>query len=213
MNMVLSRWSNRGVNLWKVDLISVKLSTGVSSYSVDPSVVNVLDAYIRTGTAQGGAFILNVSRLGQALLGPVTNAAISASDQTDVLIDPMSRNEYASISNKQALGRPTTFWYDRSSNPTITVWQVPDSGNYTLQYYVCRQIMDATASSGQQADLPYRFLEAFTAALAAHLAVKFAADKASDLRSYADECWNEASDEDREKVTLHLSPQLSAYFN
>ena len=47
MNLVQSRWSNRGVNLWKVGLTSVYMPQGVSNYPVDQSVVDVLDVYLR----------------------------------------------------------------------------------------------------------------------------------------------------------------------
>jgi len=47
-NLMLSRWSNQGVNLWEVQLVTVNLVTGTSTYSVDPKVVMVLDAYVTT---------------------------------------------------------------------------------------------------------------------------------------------------------------------
>ena len=45
-NMLLSRWSNQGVNLWAVDLITTPLVAGQSTYSVDANTVMILDAYI-----------------------------------------------------------------------------------------------------------------------------------------------------------------------
>ena len=49
-NMLLMNWSNRGVNLWKVELVTVPLVQGTSTYTVDPSVVMILDAYVTTGS-------------------------------------------------------------------------------------------------------------------------------------------------------------------
>ena len=48
-NMVAASFSNRGVNLWKVDLVTVPLVQGTSTYSVDPSTVMILDGYVTTG--------------------------------------------------------------------------------------------------------------------------------------------------------------------
>ena len=49
-NMMLSNWSNRGVNLWAVDLVTVPLVQGQSTYTVDSNTVVMLDAYISTTT-------------------------------------------------------------------------------------------------------------------------------------------------------------------
>jgi hypothetical protein len=46
-NMMLSRWSNQGVNLWAVDLVTVPLIEGVAEYAVDPNTVVMLDVYGR----------------------------------------------------------------------------------------------------------------------------------------------------------------------
>ena len=45
-NLMLSRWSNQGVNLWAVDLITTPLVSGTSTYPVDASTVMILDAYV-----------------------------------------------------------------------------------------------------------------------------------------------------------------------
>ena len=52
-NMMLSNWSNRGVNLWAVDLVTVPLVAGQATYSVDSSTVVVLDAYIEIDDGSG----------------------------------------------------------------------------------------------------------------------------------------------------------------
>ncbi len=45
-NMMLARWSNQGVNLWCVDLITTPLVQGTATYPVDANTVMILDAYI-----------------------------------------------------------------------------------------------------------------------------------------------------------------------
>ena len=45
-NMMLARWSNQGVNLWCVDLITTPLVQGTATYPVDGNTVMILDAYI-----------------------------------------------------------------------------------------------------------------------------------------------------------------------
>jgi len=48
-NMMFTRWSNQGVNLWQVSLVTVPLVAGTATYSVDASTVVMLDAYIEYG--------------------------------------------------------------------------------------------------------------------------------------------------------------------
>jgi len=45
-NLLLARWSNQGVNLWAVDLQTVPLVQGTSTYAVPNDTVMILDAYI-----------------------------------------------------------------------------------------------------------------------------------------------------------------------
>ena len=45
-NMMLARFSNMGVNLWCVDLITTPLVQGTTTYPVDANTVMILDAYI-----------------------------------------------------------------------------------------------------------------------------------------------------------------------
>ena len=183
MNFVCVRWASLGVNLWTVGLISAPLSIGSSPLTVDPSVMNVLDVYI----SQAGV---------------------------DLLLFPLSRDDYAAIPNKAQTGRPTSYWFDRLQSPKIYLWQQPDQNNtYTLNYWVCRRLQDTDVLAGQIPDLHYRFLEAYTAAVAAHLAMKWAPDRALALNAYAQQCFAEAQAEDREKVPTRLTPDLSSYFN
>lgn len=50
VNLELQRWSNLGVNLWAVDLISIPLIQGVTTYTVPSETVSLLDVYLRTFT-------------------------------------------------------------------------------------------------------------------------------------------------------------------
>ncbi|HEY3595138.1 MAG TPA: hypothetical protein VGL13_14735, partial [Polyangiaceae bacterium] len=47
-NLMQAEWSNRGPNLWAVDLQTVALTQGVGTYAVPPETVMILDAYIVT---------------------------------------------------------------------------------------------------------------------------------------------------------------------
>lgn len=52
MNLVQSKWSNRGANLWKVDPAQeptvIELVPGIGSYTLDSSVIMVYEVWLRT---------------------------------------------------------------------------------------------------------------------------------------------------------------------
>jgi hypothetical protein len=182
-NMMLSRWSNQGVNLWAVDLITVPLVEGQSTYAVDGNTIMVLDAYTTTDSG------------------------------IDRVIMPISRTEYASYPNKTQQGFPTSYWYDRLVSPTITLWPVPDgSSATTLKYYRVRQIQDANLQNGENAEIPYRWLEAFADGLAYRLARIWAPQMAQMLKAQADESYQIAAMQDVEAVPTYIAPMLSGYF-
>lgn len=132
----------------------------------------------------------------------------------DRVIYPLSRADYSAIPNKSQQALPTSYWFDRLTTPTITVWPVPDAnGPYQLNLYRFVQQDDVNMRGTQGADVPFRFLEAFIANVAAHLAMKWAQDKYQALQQYADRMFSEASDADREKVGFWFSPQLDGYFS
>ncbi len=184
-NMLLSRFANRGVNLWAVDLITVPLVQGTSTYAVDPNTVVMLDTYITTGTG---------------------TSAINR------VIMPISRTEYASYPSKTQQGFPTVFWMDRLISPTVTLWPVPDGSQTSLSYYRVRQIQDANLQNGQQVEIPYLWLEAFAFGLAARLAIIWAPDKAQGLKALADESYDIAAAQNVETAQFFLSPMVSGYF-
>ena len=188
-NMLCSNWSNRGVNLWAVDLVTEPLVAGQATYDVELNTVTMLDAYMVIDDGNGN---------------PI-----------DRIILPVSRTEYASYPNKETQGFTTTFWFDRliSPNPTVTLWPVPDgtSAQY-LKYYRVRQLQDANLSNGTQVEIPYLWMEAFAYNLATRLAIIWAPDKVQLLKPMADEAYNIAAEQNVETAAQYISPQISGYY-
>jgi hypothetical protein len=185
-NMMLATWSNQGVNLWAVDLVTTPVTQGVSTYAVDANTVMILDAYMVT--TGGGS-------------------------NTDRIIMPVSRTEYASYPNKAQQGFPTTFWFDRLISPTVTLWPVPDgSSTTTLKYYRVRRLQDSEFSSGQTVEIPYLWLEAFADGLAYRLAKVWNPQIAQGLKAVADETYKIAADQNIEQAQQYISPQIFGYF-
>lgn len=186
-NMLLSRWSNQGVNLWAVDLVTTPLVQGQATYNVDANTVVMLDAYMRIDDG--------------------------VNDPIDRLILPISRTEYASYPNKEQQGFTTTFWFDRLLSPTVTLWPVPDgtSAQY-LKYYRVRQIQDANLQNGQQVEIPYLWMEALAFGLAQRLALIWAPEKVAIMKPLADEAYQIAADQNVETAQQYISPVISGYW-
>lgn len=186
-NLMLANWSNRGVNLWAVDLVTVPLVTGQSTYNVDGDTVVMLDAYIVIDNGN--------------------------SDPIDRIILPISRTEYASYPNKEQQGFTTVFWFDRLIAPTVTLWPVPDgtSAQY-LKYYRVRRIQDSNLQGGQNVEVPYLWLDAFAYGLASRLAQIWNPPLIQMLKPLADEAYQIAADQNVETAQQYISPMISGYF-
>lgn len=184
-NLVCADFSNKGVNLWQVDLVSQPLTQGVATYDVDPAVVVILDAYRTQGT-------------GEATI--------------DQILLPISRSEYASYPNKQQQGVPTTYWNDRLLAPTVTLYQTPDGTWPTLNYYVVRQLMDANLADGGGVDIPPVWAKAFSDALIAELSLTWAFAKYPTFKSVADASYLAAASQNEEIAAQYIAPQMAGYW-
>lgn len=186
-NFLCANWSNRGVNLWAVDLITEPLVTDQSTYTVPSNTVMILDAYVTTD---------------------------QTGEDIDRIILPISRSEYASYPNKAQQGFPTVYWFDRLISPTVTLWRVPNvtNGPKYLKYYRVRQIQDSALQGGTQVEVPYLWLDAFAYGLAARLALIWAPDKLAMIKPLADEAYAVAAEQNTEYAQVYVSPTLSGYW-
>ena len=185
-NLQMVQFSNLQPNLWKVDLVTTSLTNGVTTYAVQPRTVMILDAWITTNA------------------GSVTS--------NDLLITPLSRTEYASISNKTSPGRPTSFWFDRLISPTVTLWPVPNNSSFTLSYYRCVQVQDTNLAGGETPDLPYLWLDAYVAGLAYRFARVYKPELEAVRKADANEAWRVAATQNVENTPMSLKPTISTYY-
>lgn len=184
--MVLVELSNRQPNLFVTEEVTQALTDGTATYALAERTIDIQVALIRT------------------TLSSVT---------TDIQISAMSTTDYAGIATKGSQGRPSSFWFKRTITPTITLWPVPDSSDYTLVLRQLSRIEDAVLSNAVNVAVPYRWLDAYTAALASRLAVLYAPDKAQGLLTLAERAWGLAAKEDTENVALRIAPMINSYYS
>jgi len=180
LNIMFSEWANRGINLWTVKQATLTLTSGTATYS----------------SANGLASPMN----------DILEVAIRRSG-TDYEVDRISRGEYLNVPNKTSTGRPSQFYFNRQRSPEITLWPVPENSTDELVYYYITRIEDADTSQNTT-DVPYRFLPCMVAGLAYYLSMKKAPERVQLLKAVYEEEFQRAADEDEDRVSLKLQPDI-----
>jgi hypothetical protein len=114
------------------------------------------------------------------------------------------------------------YWFDRlissdrstgSAGPSLTLWPVPDGTSaQVLKYYRVRQLQDSEFTSGQTAEIPYLWLEAFAYGLAERLAQIWNPALIQTLKPLSDESYNIAAMQNIETAQQYISPQIAGYY-
>lgn len=178
MTYLFSEFANRGVNLWEVSLLSTALTQGQSTITLSAENVDVLQVYKRQ--TSGGV-------------------------NTDTILSPISRAEYAALPNKLQQGVPTQFYLERTIVPTMYLYLTPQDSSFTLFYYVMNMTQDP-GSPTNTLFAPQRWFDAIASGTAARLAGKWAPDRKADLIADFDRAYEFAAAEDAENVPLRIVP-------
>lgn len=186
--MLQVEWSSRQPNLWLSELYPVTLTQGTASYTLLPRFISPMAVYMTTAPGGSGA-------------------------PFDRVLGPLSTFEYSALPNKTVQAPPTSFWYNRQITPVIYLWPVPDgNATYTLQLQILSQPQDANLPSGVTPNVPYRWLDAFAAALSARLAAIYKPEMEVVRAAAAERSWQLAAKEDIEYVPTFIIPGTSGYF-
>ena len=181
MNIMFADWSNRGVQLWEVESVSLTLTEGQTSYTLNEYDIDILDAVIRRDVN---------------------------SQQTDFQIDRIDRNEYLNIPNKTTKARCTQYYVERTTTPTLYVWPAPENSTDVFVSYRWKRIQDITASVNDT-DIPSRFMPCLVSGLAFYIAMKKNPQKAQILEALYEKNLINALRFDEDRSSVHLVPQRS----
>lgn len=184
LNLIAQEWANKGINMWTIEEGTQVLTQGQATYPLPNDTVDLLEHVIRTNTD---------------------------SQNQDINISRISVSVYATIPNKNQQGRPVQIYIKRLETPEFTVWPVPDGAyTYVLKYWRLRRIQDAGNTGNLTYDVPFRFVPALIAALAYNIALKRAdvdPNRVTMLKVLAEEAYQTAADEDREKAPQRFVPR------
>ena len=147
------------------------------------------------------------------LLSAVIRQDSGTTDQFDLALSRVSRDEFIGLPTKRTTGRPSQFYVDRQITPILRLWPTPaSSSDYILVYDRLRRIEDVDAMTNT-ANVPFRFFPCLTAGLAYYLALKKAPERVQMLKQLYEEEFERAASEDRDRASLSLTPSTSFYSN
>lgn len=188
-NRILTDWANRSLNLWQMVSTTMVLSAGVSTYALPDDCLDVTEVQFRDD---------------------------SSGDNVDLTMGRMSRSEYASLSNKETEGRPSSYVVLREiDSARIIVWPAPDTSSAEALYYWYIQKNQDVTSAAENIGVPDRFLPAFVAGMAYELGkVRPTVDggKLQYLKQEYMDLLMRAQNEDRERTPTRIYPDLSGYW-
>ena len=129
---------------------------------------------------------------------------------TDYALDRVSRDEYLNIPTKSTQSRPSEFFVDRQITPVLKLWPVPDNSTDVIIYDALTRLDDADDYTNTLT-VPFRFYPALAAGLAYYMSIKRAPDRMQMLKGIYEEEITRAMDEDRDRASFHVAPDLRNY--
>jgi hypothetical protein len=192
----LIRWTNNGAPLWKIVTGTINLLAGTATYTLPASLVTLTEVYLS---------LVNGNGTGQ---------------NSDVVLTPVTRTEFAQIPNKNSPGNPVQFWFEMLATPQVTFWQNPSIGapTYVVNWYGLQQIQDAGIGGGETPDVVYRGLDALASALALRLFTKFGPAnpmerqaRLAELKEQAATSWSDFVTRDQEMGPRLIQPNIGIY--
>ena len=181
LNIMFADWSNRGINIWTIAEVSLTLTEGTASYTLNSYDIDVLEAVIRRTVN---------------------------STQTDYQMSRIGRMEYLNIPNKTTEARPTEFFVDRQATPVLKLWPTPENSTDIFVSYRIQRIDDVSASAQDQ-EVPSRFIPPMVSGLAYYLSLKKSPERAPMLLQIYEQDLRRAQDEDSGRASLHLVPKAT----
>lgn len=179
-NLMLAEWANRGLNQWTIEQATQTVTEGTSSYSLNSNIIDVLDVVLRR----------------------------TVNDvQTDISMNRISRSEYINIPNKNTKARPSQFFLDKLSTPSLKIWPAPENSTDILVFNKLVRMDDADAATNTM-DMPFRFFPCFVAGLAYYISQKRSPQLTPQLKSLYEEEFRRAADQDEDRASFRVRPSL-----
>jgi hypothetical protein len=126
----------------------------------------------------------------------------------------LNRDDYWNLPNKQFPSqRSLQYWFDRTIEPSMYLWPVPNNDFQIFQLVVEKQMQDV-GSLTNQIYVPDRWLPSIQASLSHKLSMQLPGvdmQRIGYLEQQADKLFLRASEEDRDKSPIYFQPNISYY--
>ena len=180
INLMLAEWANRGLNQWTIEEATQTVTEGTSSYSLNSNVIDILDVVLRRTVNQV---------------------------QTDMSMSRVSRSEYINIPNKTTKARPSQFFFDKLTTPSLKAWPAPENSTDVLVFNKIVRMDDADKAINTM-DMPFRFYPCFAAGLAYYISLKKAPERTPQLKALYEEEFRRAADQDEDRASFRVRPDI-----
>jgi len=180
INLMLAEWANRGLNQWTIEQATQTVTEGTTDYSLNSNVIDILDVVLRRTINQ---------------------------TQIDISMNRISRSEYINIPNKTTKARPSQFFLDKLSTPTLKVWPSPENSTDILVFNKIVRMDDADKPTNTM-DMPFRFYPCFAAGLAYYISLKRAPERTSQLKALYEEEFDRAMSQDEDRASYRVRPDI-----
>ncbi len=142
------------------------------------------------------------------------NTSPSASSPTDTSLTKIDRSAYAALPNKLSQGTPSQYYVQRTTSPSVFLYQTPGSGfsssstpsNFQLKFYYLARIEDGGRYTNTP-DVVFRFLPCLTSGLAYYLSITYRPEKTEMLKLIYEDELQRALQEDGQRTSLFISPK------
>ena len=180
INLMLAEWANRGLNQWTIEQATQTVTEGTTDYSLNSNIIDILDVVLRRTVNQ---------------------------TQTDISMNRVSRSEYINIPNKTTKARPSQFFLDKLSTPTLKIWPAPENSTDILVFNKIVRMDDADKPTNTM-DMPFRFFPCFAAGLAYYISLKRAPESTAQLKALYEEEFRRAADQDEDRASFNIRPSI-----
>ena len=139
---------------------------------------------------------------------------VFSTSQQVIPLARLNRDDYWNLPNKQFPSvRSLQYWFDRTIEPSMYLWPVPNNDFQMFQLVVEKQMQDV-GSLTDQIYVPDRWLPCVQAQLSHKLALQLPGvdmGRVGYLENQANKLFQNASDEDRDKSPIYFQPNISYY--
>lgn len=189
LNLEFVQWEDDGYSFWKTTSGTIDLVVNQATYTLPTSLVTMEEMWYS-----------NVNGNGTGV-------------NQDRIMMPITRTDYAALTNKLQEGIPTQYWFQMTDPQQVTVWQVPAVGapDYVLNWYGLQQMEDANLGGGEAPDVPRRALDVLCAGMARRLAEKFKPELYDAKETIFQRAWAAFTRRDQEPGPISYRPNLAPY--